>query len=315
LVLGLDPGRACIATIRAQLTDDPKTLKKWTLTRNEYYSKADLKAENVRSAKAYACLKGEWDEMRESCSVRTAKPDEVVKYVKLWGQVAERWQAVAFDRKESRARFRATTRKRAVLDGFFAAVREDAEKLSPSVTLAYGSAGLKMKPTGKREVAVPTAGSYKAAVRIFGKSLAVVDEFRTTAFSWSTLERTQKVHSEPLVRRVDRKGVVHLDDNAQPTEGKRPPTIAEESLEAVQLHIKRRQNRAFRATGMRPRASEYDRYPEIRGLRFCPKHRRFTDRDGCAALTIARLHCLERAGLPRPAAFCRGQPQSSSSRK
>ena len=48
------------------------------------------------------------------------------------------------------------------------------------------------------------------------------------------------------------------------------------------------------------------RYPEVRGLRFCPEDRKHRDRDVEAALTIGRLHCMTLLGLGRPAPFCRG---------
>ena len=47
------------------------------------------------------------------------------------------------------------------------------------------------------------------------------------------------------------------------------------------------------------------RYPEIRGLRFCPERRMYFDRDQSASLAIARLRTQERLGLARPSPFCR----------
>ena len=45
------------------------------------------------------------------------------------------------------------------------------------------------------------------------------------------------------------------------------------------------------------------RWPEVRGLRFNQKDSMYHDRDREAALTIARLCCMEMKGLPRPYPF------------
>ena len=45
------------------------------------------------------------------------------------------------------------------------------------------------------------------------------------------------------------------------------------------------------------------RWPEVRGLRFNQKDCMYHDRDREAALTIARLCCMEMKGLPRPYPF------------
>ena len=48
------------------------------------------------------------------------------------------------------------------------------------------------------------------------------------------------------------------------------------------------------------------RYPEVRGLRFCPERRLYLDRDRESAVAIARLRTLELLGKPRPAPFVKG---------
>ena len=62
------------------------------------------------------------------------------------------------------------------------------------------------------------------------------------------------------------------------------------------------------------------RYPEVRGLRFCPERRMFYDRDEASAEAIAGLRILELQGHGRPTAFRRrtkrqieGSSESSSS--
>jgi hypothetical protein len=52
------------------------------------------------------------------------------------------------------------------------------------------------------------------------------------------------------------------------------------------------------------------RYPECRGLRFCPERRMYYDRDEASARAIAGLRCLALQGKGRPSAFC---PQTNSS--
>ena len=47
------------------------------------------------------------------------------------------------------------------------------------------------------------------------------------------------------------------------------------------------------------------RYPEVRGLRFCPEKRLYLDRDRESAITIARLRTQALLGRKRPAPFHR----------
>jgi len=46
------------------------------------------------------------------------------------------------------------------------------------------------------------------------------------------------------------------------------------------------------------------RYPEVRGLQFCPEKKKFVSRDKANAGTIARLAMMQLNGWARPAAWC-----------
>ncbi len=64
-----------------------------------------------------------------------------------------------------------------------------------------------------------------------------------------------------------------------------------------------KENVATEADGKKKREA---RYPEVRGLRFCPERRLYLDRDRESAVAIARLRTLELLGKPRPAPFVKG---------
>jgi hypothetical protein len=173
-----------------------------------------------------------------------------------------------------------------------------------------------MSPTGKGETAVPTAASFRAVRRIF-PSVSVVDEFRTSKMSWTTGEPLLPVCLQP---RAQPNGKLKL--KLQSYTGKYPPTVAPGSKEArlVIEHLEllsRKRKRRFSVNISPPEDLEADeeagsplpkkilRCPEVRGLRFCPRNQRFSDRDINAALAIARLRVMELDGSGRPAAFSR----------
>uniref|UniRef100_A0A6U0YE61 Uncharacterized protein n=1 Tax=Polytomella parva TaxID=51329 RepID=A0A6U0YE61_9CHLO len=52
------------------------------------------------------------------------------------------------------------------------------------------------------------------------------------------------------------------------------------------------------------------RYPEVRGLQFCPEKKKFVSRDKASAGAIARLAVMQLNGWTRPAARCPCQQRS-----
>ena len=157
----------------------------------DYRTRSGIKKEDADKKKRFACLEPAWQEMGRTSSLKTLRTADIASYLDQYNAIEDRWWSLALKRCESRANFNRYIGKRHVLDSFFAMVDKELKKLFPNVEilLAYGSAGLTMKPTGKNEVAVPTTGSYKAAVRIFGKRCFVQDEFRSTVVNFGTGEK------------------------------------------------------------------------------------------------------------------------------
>ena len=100
------------------------------------------------------------------------------------------------------------------------------------------------------------------------------------------------------------------------TSAKDPPLVAPRHVDAVQAYNARRaiqgkHRRGGKATLQQlvepepARKKTALRYPEVRGLRFSPEDSMFSNRDEKAALTIARLRCMEVLGQGRPAPFAR----------
>ena len=197
------------------------------------------------------------------------------------------------------------------------------------VLVGYGSAGLTMKSSGKGEVAVPTTGAFKACTRVFGKkSTSVTDEFRSTAIGWETGGRKEAVYrqvvSQETVLAKDKndptKTKVRFNCRVHHISGKMMPVVpeAEKALVEAYLQAMKEKRKLRRCGGVtpKPRQEMQDdeveekkvralRYPEVRGLRFCPERRKYFDRDRTAALTIARLRTTELLGTARPAPFHR----------
>ena len=98
---------------------------------------------------------------------------------------------------ESRSNFQRYIGKRAVLDGFFGAIKRTMVKRQPGATLrmAYGSAGPNMAPGGRGEQSVPTTGTYAACRRVFDTVLT--DEFRSTCVGWASGVRNELVYARP----------------------------------------------------------------------------------------------------------------------
>ena len=346
IVAGIDPGRANLATIAYVLdertgkhfSNAPKK-KSWSISRGQYYAEAGIFKTNSAKAERTAHLKDAWADLGEEDdagargSLRTASPSEVVTYLERYAHIREAWWTSALKRRESRARFQQYIGKRKVLDGFFAMVKRQLEALFPGakIKLGYGSAGEKMKPTGKGEISVPTTGTFKACKRVFKDDMSVVDESLTTKVGWETGKPKDAVYRLPGERPQSAgKGLTHTLvelGHAPYSKNNLMPKVRDDHLEAVEQFnaerlkaVKRRrcgipfeasgaseekENVATEVDGKKKKNSEA-RYPEVRGLRFCPERRLYLDRDRESAVAIARLRTLELLGKPRPAPFVKG---------
>jgi len=345
IVAGLDPGRANLATIAYVLDDKTGKLfpeapkkKSWSISRGQYYAESGIFKSNSAKAERTAHLKDAWADLGEEDdagargSLRTAVPSEVMTYLERYAHIREAWWTSALKRRESRARFQQYIGKRKVLDGFFAMVKRHLEKLFPGakIKLGYGSAGEKMKPTGKGEISVPTTGTYKACKRVFKDDASVVDEGMTTKVSWETGKTKDAVYRLPGERpEFAGKGLTHTLVKLGHTpynKNNLMPRVREDHLDAVEQfnaeRLKAVKRRRFGIPFDGPGANENTggsevgetkkkkkseaRYPEVRGLRFCPERRLYLDRDRESAVAIARLRTLELQGKPRPAPFVKG---------
>ena len=196
------------------------------------------------------------------------------------------------------------------MDSFWSSIQRSVKKAFPhlaGIQVAYGSAITTMKPTGPGEAAVPTGAMFASCKRAFKHHVRVVSEFRSTMMQWET--GTKK---ELAYKMLWYDGAGRLQEELHHTSAKKPPKVADLDVEAVQAYNTRKtaQGKHRRGGNVAPWEPSTEaakrkalRYPEVRGLRFSPEDSKYYDRDNQAALTIARLWCMEVQGLGRPAPF------------
>jgi hypothetical protein len=214
--------------------------------------------------------------------------------------------------------------KRHVTDAFYNKIKKYMEAKFPDkkLCIAYGSAYRSMKANGKGEISAPVGPMFSSCKRIFKDKVVVVDEFRSTMISWKYGTKKQIVYKtfkngsetlhhsafakSPLAKLEDIESITNYNDRKQ---------IQNKHRRGGTSHV----NDIAKGIGgdVKKDKSKKLRYPEVRGLRFSPedgmsaqpKRQRLAlrdlDRDREAALTIARLCCLDILGLPRPYPFDR----------
>lgn len=320
VVAGVDPGRVNMAVVAIVTKDASGRVVKqtWSLGRSQYRVESGIKRQDALKKARFRELEERWEGLgADGAALRTDDVKDITAYLDKYARVEVDWWRLASKRRESRADFQRYIGKRKVLDGFFARVRSELTKKfkTAAIKVGYGSAGMKMKPTGRGEVAVPTTGTFKACVRIFGAdNVSSTQEHKTTAVEFESGQRKEAVYrmvkKDPASGRLARI-VGHTPDT-------RMPLVCADDVEAVQEHLKAERERARRrrgATGLllEDASSDMDaehtrsvalRYPEIRGLRFSPERRIYLDRDRESAATIARLRTIELLGRRRPSPFC-----------
>ena len=323
LILGVDPGRTFLATIVCIGSDGKKHV--WRLSRGQYYTEGCILGENRRQSRRYAPLVAGFASLTNNGgSLRASSSSELRSYFENYATIAPAWWAVALRKAESRAKLQRYIGKKAVLAGFFSAVRKDAKALMQKegctrIEVAYGSAGLNMASTGRGEAAVPTDGTYKACREAFkDDTVAPTWEAYTSAVSWVTKTPYEIVYKrydgpngrERLCHAKAKAGAPEIRDDAE--DGAATMT----AIEAAKAAAKRR-----RGGTTDPRASSHapylavaggtnremtqmkPRYPICRGLQFSPERRMFFARDEGSAHAIAGLRRLELQGFGRPTAF------------
>ena len=281
----------------------------------------------------------------DSCLHSTDK-EKILLYLTKYAALEEEWWCHALQPIESASKFIVYVGKRRAIDSFFSDIKQYMAKHHPKTVckVAYGSAYSTMKSTGPGEVAAPVGEAYRACQRIFTKEhVHVTDEHRSTMVSWESglkKEIAYKVlyeHTDNLtkVKSVREKLCHAIADKYN----RYIPEIAPDHVDLVDEYIRRIKYKGKDRRGGNPTPNcaqddENDlkneqnediedktdagntnaadicprkqRYPDIRGLRFCPEDRKFRDRDVQASLTIARLLCMELKGEGRPEPFCRG---------
>jgi len=337
IVAGVDPGRVSLATVAIYVVqDDGKVVKRsWSLGRGQYRQESGIREQDRLKKVRMGKLEASWEEMgADGASVRTDDVAQLGAYLSKYSDIRDAWWALALRRVESRANLKRYAGKRKVLDGFFAKTRSAIQGLfkDANIHLAYGSAGLKMKPTGKGEVAVPTTGTYKAALRVFKDKLSVTNEDRSTMVEWESGKKKEiayrivahEVVKEKVVgknfeaareRNVTTYKLGHTVKNVPFVKDIHAAATAAFVAKKKAADVARRsctvaidKEESVEQSGEQHYATpKHDngraRYPEIRGLRFSPERRIYLDRDREAAVTIARLRTVEMLGRLRPAPF------------
>ena len=345
VVLGIDPGRANLATAALCFRNPGDKLKtmKWSLSRGEYREMSGIKRTCAESAKILACLQSSFRSLAEpGSSLKAADCSEILEYMRRYSTFSRHWWSIALRRSESRRRLVGYMGKRRVLDGFFSRIKKVVSAMFPGkrIEVAYarrarraacgwrrGEAGLTMAPTGKGEVAVPTGGTFKACQRIFKDDprgvrtvVKAVDEYNTTKVDWETGETKELVYRVVRLaagQRPDDPYALSTAPSLGHVAGKTPPFAPAQDrgvLAKFKLQLKARGKvRRGGVPGELPERAPpgedplENRFPEVRSLRFCPKLRMYVDRDKVSALAIARLRAMELLGRARPTPFARGQ--------
>lgn len=330
IVLGLDPGRVSLATVATEfdVTDADgrrRTWRKeWKLSRGRYYHESGIRAENKAQRRRYAHLIERWTELgHEGAALQSGNSKEHTEYLRQYEGLHDAWWTFALAPVESKASLRRYSGKRSVLDGFFARIRKFMRRRFPDARLvvAYGSAvsSLSKTKSPKYEVAAPVSDTYLACRRVFGSDLEIENEDLTTQVDWRTGVRKLAAYKE--ITEVSGRVVERL----RPLQAnRRPPAARPEDVQLVQAYMARVRFREHQRRGGRlgdpdhtkeeekkdddheedERGKHIVRYPEVRGLRFCPEDRKFRDRDLQSALAIGKLCCMRLLNLGRPRAFC-----------
>lgn len=306
VVLGVDPGRCNMATVTYQINGKGKM---WKLTRGAYYNDSGIKKCKKQYNQRFAEFIPKWATLcGKGIALRTSNAQEIKEYLRNYNEFSEEWWKHVLQRRESRCKFQQYMGKRKVLDLFWASVRRKFKKEHPDMVpyIAYGSAIISMKSTGKREAAVPTGSMFSSCNRIFKNQVAITNEFRTTKVSWETGAVSEKVYKQPSII-VGDDGKIKLGPETLHHTRHSIPAVEPRDDLAVWVYNTRKKAQdkhrkgGFVDTTVHKSAEKW--YPEVRGLRFSPETRMYFDRDRSAALTIARLRCMELQGLGRPIPF------------
>ena len=308
VVGGLDPGRCSLATI---VVHDPTSYYKkmsYSLSRAQYHVDSGTFKNKKRKDAQMKPLESKFTELSKT-PLNSGSPQDVINYLKIYNQISKQWWEIALQRKESRAKLQSYIGKRKTLDNFFGQVKKSMDIIwgkEKKKVIAYGHAGPHMKPTGKGEMAVPTASTFKACKRIFGPENTVIEDESFTTKICSCC----KCEKQP----------VYLDCESQIFASKTRKQIPEHFKECMGgiMDVIKLKDIVRKGGGIEAKFEERDLskkmyYPEVRGLRFCPKCRKFLNRDKESAKSIGLLHMLRTTRNERPSCFCKKSKGASKS--
>jgi len=318
IVLGIDPGRTNLACVSYFLSESEK--KTWSLTRGCYYAESGIKKLNIQKRNRYKEFFEKWKTLGgEECGLSTSRPSNILTYLKRYSLFSGAWWEKALAKKESIENLQRYAGKRHVMDSFYSKIKKQVAEKFPemNVCVAYGSTVTSMKATGPGEIAAPVDAMYASCRRIFKDQVVVVDEFRSTMMSWKHATKKENVYKQIALAPEESE---HMwKEHLCHTQKRAPIVTDQDDVDLINFYNSRKavQNKHRRGGTSTEsdvlkgigddakRKKRKVRFPEVRGLRFSKEDGMYLDRDREAALTIARLCCMEKMALPRPYPFDR----------
>jgi hypothetical protein len=172
-IIGVDPGRTNIFTM-AEIDKENGSIKKYRLTRNQYYSESGMIKARKNTEKWNLRVRKDLEKMSR-CSPKSTNLFKFLEYISIMTKVQGRLWKEYLKKRWRRQRFRLYGGKKRIFAKFL-------NTLGPSddLVLAFGSA--KFAPGGKGEVSVPTSRAFKECS--FRFDIEVVDEFRTSKINY-----------------------------------------------------------------------------------------------------------------------------------
>jgi hypothetical protein len=189
-VFGGDPGRTNILTLVEVLGDG--TIKKYTLTRKQYYNDSGIDKANRKVQKWNACVATEI-KLLSSNSPKSVVLTSFLEYVETKKNIDNAlWQEYTKKRWQEQ-RFRLYGGKKRVFSKFFNQLGDPKD-----IVIAYGSA--KLAPGGKGEVSVPVSRIYKECASRY--DTYIEDEYRSSKYDWRYETVLQLVKSAKTNRSI-----------------------------------------------------------------------------------------------------------------
>jgi hypothetical protein len=306
VVLGIDPGRTTLVTV---VVYDAKNHKKysWNLSRGKYHADSGIMERNKKHAKRFEHLK---EAMSKIGVLNTSKTNDIENYLKNYNVIEKEWWTICLKTTVTRDKLQSYIGKRKVVDKFFSNLYKTVDKLFPgkSKVVAYGATGPSMACTGKGELAVPTTGTFIACKRVFKdhkfvEKKAIVNltnEDLSTKKCWCCQGTKLPVYKTPS-------GQLFYSNHRVIVPACDIEAVKEMTKEYQNKNKLRRGGIVINDDAVEEKEKEEEKklyYPEVRGLRFCPKCRNYFDRDSSAALTIGRLEVMKMVSNSRPITFC-----------